>query len=79
MGAVIRLEHADLEFPGYYASAGAEVTGTGMVHLIVGSEPEDEENSAVIRLTADGAEELARALAERAAVARHATSGGTVP
>jgi hypothetical protein len=70
MGIVIRLEHADLEFPGYFASVGAEVTGTGMVHLCVGSEPEDDGNSAVVRLTADGAEELARTLMERASVAR---------
>jgi hypothetical protein len=46
------------------------VTGTGMVHLVVGSDPDDPENEAVVRLTADGAEELARALTERAAVAR---------
>lgn len=80
MGTVIRLEHADLEFPGYYASVGAEVTGTGMVHLIVGSEPDDDDgNSAVIRIAADGAEELARALAERASVARRAAGQGRQP
>jgi hypothetical protein len=71
---MIRLEYVDLEFPGYFASVGAEVTGTGMVHLNVGSDPEDD-NAAVVRLTADGAEELARALLERAAVARRSGGG----
>ena len=71
---MIRLEHVDLEFPGYFASVGAEVTGTGMVHLNVGSDPEDDDNAAVVRLTAEGAEELARALLERAAVARSLAS-----
>jgi hypothetical protein len=70
---VIRLEYVDLKFSGYWASVAAEVTGTGAVHLTVGSDPDDERNEAVVRLTADEAEELARALTERAAVARVAS------